>query len=99
MINSGKAQNLSLYKVIHLSWAAKCRPTLTCGILTAVIVGRHNRPTALAVIGHHRILLFSSLTITVTCRGLDGDRHAAGGGGNVGSECGHVCRRLNGLNR
>jgi len=27
MINSGKAQNLSLYKIIHLTCAAKCRST------------------------------------------------------------------------
>ena len=34
-----------------------------------------SRPTALAVIRHHKIitLVFSLLTITLTCRGLDGD--------------------------
>ena len=58
MINSGKTQNLTLYKVIHLTWAAKCRPTLTCGILTVVIVGRQSRPTALAVIRHHKIIYY-----------------------------------------
>ena len=58
MIISGKAQNLSLYKVIHSTWAAKYRSTLTCGVLTAVIVGCcQSRPTALAVIPHHKILI------------------------------------------
>jgi len=55
MINSGKAQKLSLYKVIHLSWAAKCRPT--CGFLTAVVVGRQSLPTTLAVIRQHKIII------------------------------------------
>jgi len=56
MTNSEKAQNLSLYKVIHLMWAAKCRPTLTCAILTAVIIGRQSRLTALAVIRHSKMI-------------------------------------------
>ena len=38
-------------------WIAKCRPTLTFGILTAVIVGRQSRLTALAVIRHHKIII------------------------------------------
>jgi len=38
-----------------------------------VIVGRQSRPTALAVIRQHKILIFSLLTITLTCRGPDGD--------------------------
>jgi len=32
---------------------------MTCGILTAVIVGRQTRPTALAIMRHHRIIVYS----------------------------------------
>jgi len=38
------------------------RPTLTCVILTAVIVGRQSRPTA---VNRHHNYVFSLLTITL----------------------------------
>ena len=59
----------------------RCRPTLTCGVLTAVIVSRQTRPTALAVIRQ-----FSLLAITLTCRGLDGDGHQSRLTRHAGSE-------------
>ena len=53
-------------------WAAKCQPTLTCGILTVVIVGRQSRPTALAVIRHHKIIIQFIDNYTYMCLDIDG---------------------------
>ena len=50
MINQGKPKTYRYtnYEVTHLIWAAKYRSKSACGILTAVIVGRQSRLTALA---------------------------------------------------
>jgi len=89
-----------------LTWAAKCRPTLTCGILTAVIFGRQSHPTALAVILYHKIIIsfidnytyVAALTVTAINASLDDTREVVVGG-SVGRQYRHVCRGLNGLNR
>ena len=80
--------------------AAKCGQTLTCGILTAVIVGRQSRFTALAVIGYRN----SYLVYCITCRGLtvtavnDGSHDTREVGSMSAVNIG-TCRGLSGLNR
>jgi len=56
MINSGKTQNLLLYKVLHLSGEMSADIDMW-HIITAVIVGRQSCLTALAVIRHHKIIM------------------------------------------
>ena len=88
MINSGKAKNLSLYKVVHL--------TLDHEMSADIRVGH---PTALADIRHHKIIIVLILSLltstlrlsvaTLTVRAVnDGSRDMREVGGSVSCHIG-----------